>query len=34
MLTHGNLIANTQGATAVGKFNDEDVTLELDAADA
>src|ERR1700688_2587036 len=27
MLTHGNLIANTQGATAVGKFNDQDVTL-------
>jgi acyl-CoA synthetase (AMP-forming)/AMP-acid ligase II/aryl carrier-like protein len=27
MLTHGNLIANTQGATAVDKFNDEDVTL-------
>jgi acyl-CoA synthetase (AMP-forming)/AMP-acid ligase II/aryl carrier-like protein len=27
MLTHGNLIANTQGATAVGKYNDQDVTL-------
>lgn len=27
MLTHGNLIANTQGATAVDQFNDEDVTL-------
>jgi acyl-CoA synthetase (AMP-forming)/AMP-acid ligase II/aryl carrier-like protein len=27
MLTHGNLIANTQGATAVDKFTDEDVTL-------
>jgi acyl-CoA synthetase (AMP-forming)/AMP-acid ligase II/aryl carrier-like protein len=27
MLTHGNLIANTQGATAVSKFNDQDVTL-------
>src|ERR1700733_14764496 len=27
MLTHGNLIANTQGATAVDKFNDQDVTL-------
>jgi acyl-CoA synthetase (AMP-forming)/AMP-acid ligase II/aryl carrier-like protein len=27
MLTHGNLLANTQGATAVDKFNDEDVTL-------
>ncbi|MEA3198026.1 MAG: hypothetical protein QOF32_2078 [Gammaproteobacteria bacterium] len=27
MLTHGNLIANTQGATAVGKYNDRDVTL-------
>ena len=27
MLTHGNLIANTQGATAVDKYNDEDVTL-------
>jgi acyl-CoA synthetase (AMP-forming)/AMP-acid ligase II/aryl carrier-like protein len=27
MLTHGNLIANTQGATAVGRFNDQDVTL-------
>jgi len=34
MLTHGNLIANTQGATAVGKFTDQDVTFELDAADA
>ena len=27
MLTHGNLIANTQGATAVGKYGDQDVTL-------
>ena len=27
MLTHGNLIANTAGATAVGKYNDQDVTL-------
>jgi acyl-CoA synthetase (AMP-forming)/AMP-acid ligase II/aryl carrier-like protein len=27
MLTHGNLIANTQGSTAVDKFNDQDVTL-------
>ncbi len=27
MLTHGNLIANTQGATAVGKYNEQDVTL-------
>src|SRR5579863_9239528 len=27
MLTHGNLIANAQGATAVGKYNDQDVTL-------
>ncbi|HWG69060.1 MAG TPA: non-ribosomal peptide synthetase [Steroidobacteraceae bacterium] len=27
MLTHGNLIANTQGATAVDKFNDQDITL-------
>jgi acyl-CoA synthetase (AMP-forming)/AMP-acid ligase II/aryl carrier-like protein len=27
MLTHGNLIANTQGCTAVDQFNDEDVTL-------
>ncbi len=27
MLTHRNLIANTQGATAVGKYNDQDVTL-------
>jgi acyl-CoA synthetase (AMP-forming)/AMP-acid ligase II/aryl carrier-like protein len=27
MLTHGNLIANAQGATAVGKYNDRDVTL-------
>ena len=27
MLTHGNLVANTQGATAVGKFNEQDVTL-------
>ncbi len=27
MLTHGNLIANIAGATAVGKYNDQDVTL-------
>src|ERR1700678_3499846 len=27
MLTHGNLIANTQGATAVSKYNDQDVSL-------
>ncbi|HXA35212.1 MAG TPA: non-ribosomal peptide synthetase [Steroidobacteraceae bacterium] len=27
MLTHGNLIANTQGSTAVDKFSDQDVTL-------
>ena len=27
MLTHGNLLANTQGATAVGKYNDQDVSL-------
>jgi acyl-CoA synthetase (AMP-forming)/AMP-acid ligase II/aryl carrier-like protein len=27
MLTHGNLIANTQGATAVDEFTDGDVTL-------
>jgi acyl-CoA synthetase (AMP-forming)/AMP-acid ligase II/aryl carrier-like protein len=27
MLTHGNLIANAQGATAVGGYNDQDVTL-------
>ena len=27
MLTHGNLIANAQGATAVGKYNDQDVSL-------
>jgi acyl-CoA synthetase (AMP-forming)/AMP-acid ligase II/aryl carrier-like protein len=27
MLTHGNLIANVQGATAVGKYNEQDVTL-------
>src|SRR5665213_492834 len=27
LLTHGNLIANTQAATAVDKFNDQDVTL-------
>lgn len=27
MLTHGNLLANTAGATAVGKYNDQDVTL-------
>jgi acyl-CoA synthetase (AMP-forming)/AMP-acid ligase II/aryl carrier-like protein len=27
MLTHGNLIANVDGATAIGKYNDRDVTL-------
>ncbi len=27
MLTHGNLIANTQGSTAVDRFSDQDVTL-------
>jgi acyl-CoA synthetase (AMP-forming)/AMP-acid ligase II/aryl carrier-like protein len=27
MLTHANLVANIQGATAVGKYNDQDVTL-------
>ncbi|HEY1314717.1 MAG TPA: non-ribosomal peptide synthetase [Steroidobacteraceae bacterium] len=27
MLTHGNLVANTLGATAVGKYNDQDITL-------
>jgi acyl-CoA synthetase (AMP-forming)/AMP-acid ligase II/aryl carrier-like protein len=27
MLTHGNLIANAAGATAIGKFGDQDVTL-------
>jgi len=27
MLTHGNLVANTQGATAVGRFNERDVSL-------
>jgi acyl-CoA synthetase (AMP-forming)/AMP-acid ligase II/aryl carrier-like protein len=27
MLTHGNLLANITGATAVGKYNDRDVTL-------
>jgi acyl-CoA synthetase (AMP-forming)/AMP-acid ligase II len=27
MLTHANLIANTQGATAIGKFNEHDVSL-------
>ena len=27
MLTHGNLLANTEGATAVGKFDEQDVTL-------
>jgi acyl-CoA synthetase (AMP-forming)/AMP-acid ligase II/aryl carrier-like protein len=27
MLTHGNLIANTQGSTSVDQFNDADVTL-------
>ncbi len=34
MLTHGNLMANTRGATAVGKYNDAGHFLELDAADA
>src|SRR5258708_3600869 len=27
MLSHGNLVANTQGATLVGKFTDEDISL-------
>jgi acyl-CoA synthetase (AMP-forming)/AMP-acid ligase II/acyl carrier protein len=27
MLTHANLIANTQGATAIGKFNTHDISL-------
>ncbi len=27
MLTHGNLLANTRGATAAGKFTDQDLTL-------
>jgi len=27
MLTHGNLVANIQGATDVGKYNDQDVSL-------
>src|SRR5271170_8199867 len=27
MLTHGNLLANAAGATAVGKYGDQDVTL-------
>jgi acyl-CoA synthetase (AMP-forming)/AMP-acid ligase II/aryl carrier-like protein len=27
MLTHGNLLANTQGATAVGKYNEQDISL-------
>jgi acyl-CoA synthetase (AMP-forming)/AMP-acid ligase II/aryl carrier-like protein len=27
MLTHGNLIANTQGSTSIDQFNDADVTL-------
>jgi acyl-CoA synthetase (AMP-forming)/AMP-acid ligase II/aryl carrier-like protein len=27
MLSHGNLIANTQGATLVGKFTDQDISL-------
>jgi acyl-CoA synthetase (AMP-forming)/AMP-acid ligase II len=27
MLTHGNLLANISGATAVGKYNEHDVTL-------
>ena len=27
MLTHANLIANTQGATAVGRYNEHDISL-------
>ena len=27
MLTHGNLLANTRGATAAGRFSDQDVTM-------
>ncbi|HEX3603966.1 MAG TPA: non-ribosomal peptide synthetase [Steroidobacteraceae bacterium] len=27
MLTHGNLLANTQGAAAVGKYNEQDISL-------
>jgi acyl-CoA synthetase (AMP-forming)/AMP-acid ligase II len=27
MLSHGNLIANSQGATAIGNYNDQDVSL-------
>src|SRR6266849_8181949 len=27
MLTHGNLIANVNGAAAIGKYNEKDVTL-------
>jgi len=27
MLTHGNLLANVKGATAIGKYDDQDVTL-------
>jgi acyl-CoA synthetase (AMP-forming)/AMP-acid ligase II/aryl carrier-like protein len=27
MLSHGNLLANTQGSTAIDKFNDRDVSL-------
>ena len=27
MLTHGNLMANIEGATAIGKFSEQDVTL-------
>ncbi len=27
MLSHGNLMANTRGATLVGKFNDQDISL-------
>ncbi len=27
MLTHGNLIAHTQGATAIGKYNERDICL-------
>jgi acyl-CoA synthetase (AMP-forming)/AMP-acid ligase II/aryl carrier-like protein len=27
MLTHGNLVANCKGATVIGQYNDQDVTL-------
>jgi acyl-CoA synthetase (AMP-forming)/AMP-acid ligase II len=27
MLTHGNLVANIEGATAIGKYSEQDVTL-------